>query len=101
MSVIVNRFGLDTCSIIETFSMMGPSHILDPEVHAETLNIFMFARSQVLDGEVIPPPRDIEISDIRGYFTRKSSKYNKAFMNWDDEKIEEMKDFLTTPHNRR
>ena len=36
MAVIVNRFGLDTRSITETFSIMGPKYILDPEVQIQT-----------------------------------------------------------------
>ena len=48
ISVIVNRFCIDTCSVAKAFAMMQPSHILDSQMHQQTMNSGMFARSQIL-----------------------------------------------------
>ena len=53
--MIVNRFGIDTKSVAKAFDMMSPSHILDPQMHQQTMNLVMFARSQILKGHIMKP----------------------------------------------
>ncbi len=55
-STICNRFGLSVRSIAEVFSMMGTSHVLDPHMHAQTMNLVIFACTQQFDGSLDKPP---------------------------------------------
>ena len=48
ISIIVNRFGLDIRSISKRFALMGPLHVLNDQIYTKTLNLVMFARSQIL-----------------------------------------------------
>ena len=94
MSVVVNRFGIDTCSIAKVFEMMEPSHILDSQIHQQTMNLAMFARSQILKGNFVKP------SDTQKSWQelKKSSKFNGAFENWRASKEEDLQEFLTDPN---
>ena len=51
-SIIVNHFGLQEHSIAESFAVMGPSHILDPQVHPSSTNLVLFARFFTTAGKV-------------------------------------------------
>ena len=78
ITVIVNRFGMDVRSIAKSFSMMAPSHILDIQMHQQTLNLILFARSQILNGHINLPDHQ-KWEDLK-----KSSKCNKPFENWNE-----------------
>jgi hypothetical protein len=95
MSIIINRFGIDIRSIAKAFAMMGPSHILDHQMHEQTMNLVMFARSQILKGNFMKPS-DAEKSWQE---LKKSSKFNGAFDNWRPSKVEDVLEFLTDPNH--
>ena len=46
---VVNAFGLDKQTIAQSFSRMGPSHVLPKQMHEQTMNLVMFARAKVLN----------------------------------------------------
>ena len=76
-------------SIAESFALMGPSHVLDQQMHQQTMNLVMFARHQALGGNFIK-------SNKRGWNSFKmKTRYNKDFEKWDDEKDQELYEFLT------
>ena len=54
-SIIVNRFGLSDKSIAEAFAVMGPSHVLDAQVHNATTQLVLFARFFVTQGKFNKP----------------------------------------------
>ena len=92
ISIIVNRFGLDIRSISKSFALMGPSHVLDAQMYTQTLNLVMFARSQILNMSFYK-------HDTQDWFAlKKSAKYNKAFDKWNTSRIDDLEEFLTDPH---
>jgi len=48
-SSVVNAFGLDKQTIVQSFATMGPSHVLPKQIHEQTRNLVMFARAQILN----------------------------------------------------
>ena len=55
-TIIVNRFGMGIRHIAESFSMMGPSHVLNTPTYQSTLNLVIFSREQLLNGKVLKHP---------------------------------------------
>jgi hypothetical protein len=93
ISIIINRFGLDTRSIAKAFAIMGPSHILDEQMHTQTMNLVMFARSQILHWNFSKSPSEVKAwKDLK-----KSARINKSFETWSEEKHTKLEDFLTDP----
>ena len=92
MSIIINRFGLDIRSIARAFAVMGPSHILDEQVHTQTMYLVMFARSQTLNWEFLKADPDILWKNCR-----KHSRTNAAIKNWTDIKHDQLDEFITDP----
>ena len=89
ISIIINRFGMDTRSIAKAFALMGPSHILDPQMYIQTMNFVMFARSQILKMQYTKPDSQP--------WVKKSAKYNAAFEKWKANRFSDLEDFLTYP----
>ena len=54
-SIIMNRFGLSEQSIAESFAVMGPSYVLDPQVHVQSTHLVLFARYFITDGHFSKP----------------------------------------------
>ncbi len=90
-STICNRFGLNTRSIAESFSMMGTSHVLDQQMHAQTMNLVIFARTQLFKGDFVKSNK----KPWKHY--KKTSKFNRNFQSWDRYKLDEVQDALTNP----
>ena len=91
ISIIINRFGTDTKNIAKTFAMMGPSYVLDQNIHAETMNLVMFARSQLLKWQFEKP--------CSKPITKKNTKINASFEKWSVTKYDKLEEFLTDPDN--
>ena len=91
ISIIINRFGMDTKTIAKTFAMMGPSYVLDQNIHAETMNLVMFARSQLLKWQFEKP--------CSKPITKKNTKINASFEKWSVTKYDKLEEFLTDPDN--
>ena len=95
MSIILNIFGMDTRSIAKTFAMMGPSHILDPQIHLQTMNLVMFAHSQTPKWHYLKPFLQLKSwKDLKN-----SSRTNSYFEKWDIGKYDKLDKFLTDPDN--
>ena len=46
---------MDTRSISKAFTMMVPRHILDDQMHVQTMNLVMFARSKIIKWNDLKP----------------------------------------------
>ena len=93
---LVNRFGLSTRSIAESFVVMGPSHVLDAQMHPSTTSLVMFARYHTCKNEMNLPSSKKSWNKVKV-----NSKFNGYFAKWEEDSFEDLKDFLTDPSKLR
>ena len=94
-SAVVNAFGQDNCTIAGSFAKMGTSHVLDQQIHKQTQVLVMFARSQILNYNMLKPKSQKKTWKQ----LKKRDNYDDSFNSWQENEFQRINDFIMDQSN--